>query len=97
LVSNAVKFTSKGKITVSVRLIDEDSENVTIEFAVTDTGIGIPKEKLATFDNSNKPQAAPLGSMVERTRFAIVKQLVEPQGGVINGVKLAKELPLVLD
>jgi signal transduction histidine kinase len=33
LVSNAVKFTSKGKITVSVRLIDEDSENVTIEFA----------------------------------------------------------------
>jgi signal transduction histidine kinase len=43
LVSNAVKFTTKGKITVSVRLIDEDSENVTIEFAVTDTGIGIPK------------------------------------------------------
>jgi signal transduction histidine kinase len=35
-----------------VCLIDEDSENVTIEFAVTDTGIGIPKEKLATiFDN----------------------------------------------
>jgi signal transduction histidine kinase len=48
LVSNAVKFTSK-KITVSVRLIDEDSENVTIE-CLTDTGIGIPK--LATiFDN----------------------------------------------
>jgi signal transduction histidine kinase len=36
------------KITVSVCLIDEDSENITIEFAVTDTGIGIPKEKLAT-------------------------------------------------
>jgi signal transduction histidine kinase len=66
LVSNAVKFTSKGKITVSVCLIDEDSENITIEFAVTDTGIGIPKEKLATiFDNFNKPQAAPLESMVE--------------------------------
>jgi signal transduction histidine kinase len=38
------------KKSVSVCLIDEDSENVTIEFAVTDTGI--PKEKLATiFDN----------------------------------------------
>jgi signal transduction histidine kinase len=35
-----------------VRLIDEDSENVTIEFAVTDTGIGIPKEKLATMITS---------------------------------------------
>jgi signal transduction histidine kinase len=70
-----------------VRLIDEDSENVTIEFAVTDTGIGIPKEKLATiFDNFNKPQAAPLGSMVEPDWFAaIVKQLVEPKGGIING------------
>jgi signal transduction histidine kinase len=33
----------KGKNHVSVCLIDEDSENITIEFAVTDTGIGIPK------------------------------------------------------
>jgi signal transduction histidine kinase len=43
LVSNAVKFTSKGK-NQSVCLIDEDSENITIEFAVTDTGIGILKK-----------------------------------------------------
>jgi signal transduction histidine kinase len=33
LVSNTVKFTSEGKITVSVRLVDEDSENVT-QFSV---------------------------------------------------------------
>ena len=46
LVSNAVKFTSKGKITVSVRLLNEDEEKVTIEFAVTDTGIGIPENKI---------------------------------------------------
>ncbi len=39
LVSNAVKFTTKGKITVSVRLLNEDEEKVTIEFAVKDTGI----------------------------------------------------------
>jgi PAS domain S-box-containing protein len=88
LVSNAVKFTSKGKITVSVRLIDEDSENVTIEFAVTDTGIGIPKEKLATiFDNFQ--QASSGTSRIyggTGLGLAIVKQLVEPQGGVINVV-----------
>ena len=34
LVSNAVKFTTKGKITVSVKLLSEDEEQSTIEFAV---------------------------------------------------------------
>jgi signal transduction histidine kinase len=43
LVSNAVKLHQKEK-SLSVCLIDEDSENVTIEFAVTDTGIGILKK-----------------------------------------------------
>src|SRR6187200_2041885 len=46
LVSNAVKFTTKGKITVSVNLLDEDEEAVSIEFAVTDTGIGIKADKI---------------------------------------------------
>jgi PAS domain S-box-containing protein len=86
LVSNAVKFTTKGKITVSVRLIDEDAENVTIEFAVTDTGIGIPKEKLASiFDNFQ--QASSGTSRIyggTGLGLAIVKQLVEPQGGSID-------------
>src|SRR5271170_7905650 len=41
LVSNAVKFTTKGKITVSVHLLNEDDERANIEFVVTDTGIGI--------------------------------------------------------
>jgi PAS domain S-box-containing protein len=41
LVSNAVKFTTKGTITVSVKLLNEDEEKATIEFVVKDTGIGI--------------------------------------------------------
>src|SRR6185436_2162744 len=45
LVSNAVKFTTTGKITVSVRLLHEDEENATLEFAVADTGIGIQENK----------------------------------------------------
>ena len=47
LVSNAVKFTSKGTITVSVSLKHEDDEKVTVEFAVKDTGIGIPENKVS--------------------------------------------------
>ena len=85
LVSNAIKFTSKGKITVSIRLLDEDSESSTIEFAVADTGIGIEESKIdsvfddfqqATSDTSRLYGGTGLG-------LAIVKQLVEPQGGTI--------------
>ncbi|MCY7410958.1 MAG: PAS domain S-box protein, partial [Chitinophagales bacterium] len=47
LLSNAIKFTAKGKITVSVNLLKEDKEKVTLEFNVTDTGIGIPQNKIA--------------------------------------------------
>ena len=46
LVSNAVKFTSKGKITVRVHLLSEDDEKAKIEFAVTDTGIGVSENKI---------------------------------------------------
>lgn len=86
LISNAVKFTSKGKITVAVRLIEEDIENTTVEFAVTDTGIGIPEEKIvAIFDNFQQASSA-TSSTYGGTGLglAIVKQLVESQGGSIK-------------
>ena len=86
LVSNAVKFTSNGKITVSVRLISEDEEKVTIEFAVTDTGIGIPENKIGKiFDNFQQATSA-TSRLFGGTGLglAIVKQLVEPQGGSIS-------------
>ena len=86
LVSNAVKFTNEGKITVSVRLLHEDEEKVTIEFTVTDTGIGIAENKIehifenfqqATSDTSRLYGGTGLG-------LAIAKQLVEQQGGTIT-------------
>lgn len=43
LIGNAIKFTSKGKIEVGCRL----NEKNLLEFYVSDTGIGIPKEKHA--------------------------------------------------
>ena len=85
LISNAVKFTAKGKITISVKLIKEDTEKITVQFKLTDTGIGIPKEQLNNiFDNFE--QAANETSRVyggTGLGLAIVKQLVELQGGKI--------------
>src|SRR5205814_4981051 len=48
LVSNAVKFTTQGTITISAKLLEENQDNdkVTIEFSVADTGIGIPVRKI---------------------------------------------------
>ena len=86
LVSNAVKFTSKGKITVGIRLISEDAEKVGIEFSVIDTGIGIPESKInSIFDNFQQASSG-TSRLYGGTGLglAIVKQLVEPQGGRIQ-------------
>ena len=52
LVSNAVKFTTNGKITVIVKMIEQDDEKVTINFSVADTGIVITDIKMShVFEN----------------------------------------------
>ncbi len=87
LVSNAVKFTEKGVVTISAEFVENIDENqALIEFKVSDTGIGIPKGKLnsifdsftqAYTDTTRKFGGTGLG-------LAITKQLVEVQGGIIN-------------
>jgi len=86
LVSNAVKFTTRGTITVSVRMLNEDEEQVTLEFSVTDTGIGIAKTKIATIFNDFQQATSGTSRLYGGTGLglAIVKQLVEPQGGSIH-------------
>ncbi|CAK0779426.1 two-component system, sensor histidine kinase [Gammaproteobacteria bacterium] len=44
LVGNAIKFTPQGQIRIEVREVEREGEYATLEFAVSDTGIGIPKE-----------------------------------------------------
>ncbi len=46
LVGNAVKFTQQGQISLHAREVGRDAQGVMLEFAVTDTGIGIPADKL---------------------------------------------------
>ena len=86
LISNAIKFTHKGKIVLSVKLLSEGEENVTIEFAVTDTGIGIAANNIdsifklfeqAETGTTNSYGGTGLG-------LSIVKQLIEAQGGSIS-------------
>ncbi|WBA44007.1 PAS domain-containing hybrid sensor histidine kinase/response regulator [Hymenobacter canadensis] len=46
LLSNAIKFTHYGAVTLSSRLLADSADKVTVEFRVSDTGIGIPADKL---------------------------------------------------
>ena len=86
LISNAIKFTSKGKITIRVRLIASSEENVSIEFAVSDTGIGVAENMIPklfeSFQQANSSTARQYGGT--GLGLAIVKQLVELQGGTVN-------------
>ena len=86
LVSNAVKFTSKGKITLSVRLVETNEEKVTIEFVVADTGIGLAENMIPTIFESFQQATSSTTRQYGGTGLglAIVKQLVERQGGTIN-------------
>ncbi|MDP3557447.1 MAG: CheR family methyltransferase [Bacteroidota bacterium] len=86
LISNAIKFTSRGKISVSVNLIRETKDSVTIEFSVSDTGIGIQENDLESIFENFQQATRRTASLYGGTGLglAIVKQLVEAQGGSIH-------------
>ncbi|MEZ9891516.1 response regulator [Vibrio lentus] len=84
--SNAVKFTAEGGVTLSIKTLEQSNDNVTIRFAVRDTGIGIDKqqqkqifEPFAQEDDSTTRQFGGTG-----LGLAISTQLVELMGGQIQ-------------
>lgn len=86
LVSNAVKFTKEGTITVGARLLEQDEEKVTLEFMVGDTGIGIGDDKILSIFENFQQATSGTSRLFGGTGLglAIVKQLVEAQGGTIR-------------
>ena len=83
LVSNAVKFTEQG--TVSVRLVRSDSDNQ-MAIVVSDTGVGINRDFLPhVFDRFSQEKTGitrPHGGL--GLGLAIVRQLVELHGGTVR-------------
>ncbi|MFV8333449.1 response regulator [Flavobacterium sp. GSP14] len=85
LVSNAIKFTSKGKVTVAVDLFQEDEHNVVLKFSIKDTGIGISEDKIGSIFENFQQATSGTSRLYAGTGLglAIVKQLLEAQGGSI--------------
>ena len=86
LMSNALKFTSEGSITVRVSLLEETKEQVTVDFSITDTGSGIAEEDLEQIFENFQQASGSAARLSDGTGLglAIVKQLVEKQGGSIK-------------
>jgi len=86
LVSNAVKFTNEGKITVSIKLVSETKDDVAIKFSVTDTGIGISETKIEKIFENFQQATSSTSRIFGGTGLglAIVKQLVEAQNGTVE-------------
>ncbi len=52
LTANAIKFTNQGEVLIDLHLLEKNEKEITIRFAVKDTGIGIPKDKFETIFQS---------------------------------------------
>jgi signal transduction histidine kinase/CheY-like chemotaxis protein len=86
LLSNALKFTKAGGISVTVRELSRKANESVIEFAVIDTGIGIAKEMQSqlfeSFTQASPDTARDFGG--SGLGLAICKKIVELQGGHIS-------------
>ncbi len=86
LLGNAIKFTSKGEITVTVSTIKKTKKEISIQFSVSDTGVGIPKDKLQDIFNSFYQVQKPGKYKIEGTGLglSISKQLIELHDSVLH-------------
>jgi signal transduction histidine kinase/CheY-like chemotaxis protein len=85
LVGNAIKFTQKGSVDLTATFVEENEKAVLI-FKVSDTGPGIPADRLdAIFGEFEQASASTAGKFGgSGLGLAITKRIVEQQGGSIQ-------------
>lgn len=82
LISNAIKFTARGSVSVKVACIEDRHNRVTVKFSVKDTGIGIEEDRLATIFEPFIQESISTTRRYGGTGLGltIVKRLLELQG-----------------
>ena len=86
LINNAIKFTEKGEVLISVETINEDEKSMTLKFSVRDTGIGIaPEEAINIFEPFKQAD----GSTTRKyggtgLGLNITKQILEKMGSSVK-------------
>jgi two-component system, sensor histidine kinase and response regulator len=86
LVSNAIKFTAKGKVCLRVEKITESADDATIHFAMKDTGIGIALDAMGKlfqpFAQAERSTSREYGGT--GLGLVIAAQLVDQMAGILE-------------
>ncbi|TDO22678.1 hybrid sensor histidine kinase/response regulator [Pedobacter duraquae] len=86
LVGNAIKFTPSGEILTTIKLLDRENDVFKLEFAIKDTGIGIPQDKMhklfSSFSQVDSSTTRKYGGT--GLGLAISARLVEKMNGEIG-------------
>ncbi len=86
LVGNATKFTSEGEVSLRVTMQEEQESRVVLQFAVSDTGMGIPRDRIESLFESFTQVDASTTRKYGGTGLGLTisRQLVEIMGGQIG-------------
>ncbi len=104
LVSNALKFTEKGSARILVELKEESISGYIIQFSVSDTGIGISQDKLATIferftqadtDTTRKYGGTGLGLSISKLLIELQKGSIAVESRLNEGSTFYFTLPFV--
>jgi len=86
LISNAIKFTAAGEISFEIKPINHIENEIELLFSISDTGIGIPQEKLESifesFSQAESGTSRKFGG--SGLGLSITKKLIEMQNGSIE-------------
>ena len=86
LVGNSLKFTEEGEIVIRVEMESETDDSVNLHFMISDTGIGIPEDKLDSIFKSFEQVDGSITRKYGGTGLglSITRQFVEMMGGKIH-------------
>jgi signal transduction histidine kinase/CheY-like chemotaxis protein len=86
LVSNAIKFTTRGTVKVNVTCIEDRHNEAVVKFSIRDSGIGIAQDKIAAIFEPFTQESITTTRQFGGTGLglSIVKRLLDLQGGTIQ-------------
>lgn len=88
LASNALKFTEEGEVRLEVDVVSDYEDAIRLKFAISDTGIGIEKDRIDTIFDSFTQASHDTKRLFGGTGLGLTisKQLTELQGGKISAI-----------